>query len=97
MSFSELACLLGVYSANQVDSNASSDQIPRVDVYGVAPVLCYLCQTCETSRHAKGKHQQWLQQLGCAAYAGIEVHLQKDTHRSTKDSRSSLNTKDMTL
>lgn len=65
---------------NQIDSDAGSYEVSHVDVYGVTAVLSYLRQTSKARRHAKSKHQQWLQQLGRAADAGIEIHLWIESH-----------------
>lgn len=62
-------------STHQVDSDASSYEVPHVDVYRVTAVLRYLSQASEACSHAEGEHQQGLQQLSCAIDAGIEVHL----------------------
>lgn len=63
---------------NQVDSDASSYEVSHVDVYWVTAVLSYLRQPGEARRHAESKHQQWLQQLGRAVDAGIEIHLWRE-------------------
>lgn len=66
-------------STDQVDSDAGSYQVSDIDVYGVTSVLSYLCQAGKARRHAESKHQQRLQQFGCAADAGIKIHLQRYT------------------
>lgn len=88
----ELFCALRL--TNQVDPDAGPDQVTHVDVYWVTAVLGYLGQAGAASRHAEREHQQRFQQLGCAADAGIEVHLWKesDTARQTETAVGDLNT-----